>query len=245
MIMKRKVFIDFEYTGIDNELSKDNEVIAMYILEEWKPLVHRIYSSTKENTVGSFLVNGITKEMQEGKPKYNSKEILTVLWVDTVYQLAKNFVFYWYWTTTDKEKAFVGLDLSFSDLEYIDIQEIFYSNKKTAEQLIIHWNSLNVVSKIYLNKIPSHATWEEVVVMKELLELITSDEYKKEQTPFYIYVPYGFAKWMLIEDFVDMSRRSADWIRFYNDNLYSKTLDHYCDLNDNEIYDDEEEDDYF
>ena len=50
---------------------------------------------------------------------------------------------------------------------------------------------------------------------------------------------------MLIEDFVDMSRRTADWIRFNNDNLYSKTLDHYCDLNDNEIYDDEEEDDYF
>jgi hypothetical protein len=32
--MKRKVFIDFEYTGIDNELSTDNEVIAMYLLEE-------------------------------------------------------------------------------------------------------------------------------------------------------------------------------------------------------------------
>jgi hypothetical protein len=30
--------------------------------------------------------------------------------------------------------------------------------------------------------------------MKELLELITSDEYKKAQTPYYIYVPYGFAK---------------------------------------------------
>ena len=134
--------------------------------------------------------------------------------------------------------------MSLSDLEYIDIQEIFYSNKKTAEQLIIHWNSLNVVSKIYLNKIPSHTTWEEVVVMKELFELITSDEYKKEQTPFYIYVPYGFAKWMLIEDFVDMSRRTADWIRFNNNDLYSKTLDHYCDLNDNEIYDDEE-DSYF
>lgn len=65
--MRRKVFIDFEYTWIDNELSKNNEVIAMYILEEGKPLIHRIYSSSKENTVWSFLVNGITKEMQ----KYN------------------------------------------------------------------------------------------------------------------------------------------------------------------------------
>ena len=71
--MKRKVFIDFEYTGIDNELSTGNEVIAMYLLEEWKPLIAKIYSSDKENTVGSFLVNGITKEMQEWKPKYDSK----------------------------------------------------------------------------------------------------------------------------------------------------------------------------
>ena len=74
--------------------------------------------------------------------------------------------------------------------------------------------------------------------------VVSSDEYKKEQTPFYIYVPYGFAKWMLIEDFVDMSRRTADWIRFNNNDLYSRTLDHYCELYDNEIYDDEE-DSYF
>lgn len=243
--MKRKVFIDFEYTGIDNELSTDNEVIAMYLLEEWKPLIAKIYSSDKENTVGSFLVNGITKEMQEWKPKYDSKEILTALWVDTVYQLAKDFVFYWYWIKTDQEKAFRGLDLFFSELEYIDIQELFHSNKKTAKQLIIHWDSLNVVSKLYLDKIPSHTTWEEVVIMKELLELITSDEYKKAQTPYYIYVPYGFAKWAEIKEFVENSRRTADGIRYNNDNLYSKTLDHYCNEVDYEIWREEEDDEDF
>ena len=42
-----------------------------------------------------------------------------------------------------------------------------------------------------------------------------------------------------------MSRRTADWIRFNNNDLYSKTLDYYCDLSDNEIYDDDEEDNYF
>ena len=236
IIMKRKVFIDFEYTGIDNELSRNNEVIAMYLLEEWKPLIAKIYSSDKENTVGSFLVNGITKEMQEWQPKYNSKDILTALWVDTVYQLAKDFVFYWYGIKTDKEKAFIGLDLFFSDLEYIDVQELFHSNKKTAEQLIIHWDSLNVVSKLYLDKVPSHTTWEEVIIIKELFELITSDEYKKEQTKFYIYVPYGFAKWLKIEDFVEENRRTADGIRYNNDDLYSRTLDHYCELYDYDLY---------
>lgn len=228
--MKRKVFIDFEYTWIDNELSKNNEVIAMYILEEWKPLISRIYSSNKENTVWSFLVNGITKEMQKWQPKYDPKDILKVLGVDSVKQLAKEFVFYWFWIKTDQEKAFTWLDLFSSKLEYIDIQEIFHSNKKTAKQLIIHWDSLNVVSKLFLDKVPSHTTWEEVIIMKELLDLITSDEYKKHQTHLYIYVPYWFAKWMEIEDFVEENRRTADWIRFNNDNLYSRTLDYYCEI---------------
>lgn len=117
-----------------------------------------------------------------------------------------------------------------SKLEYIDLQEIFYSNKKTAKQLIIHWDSLNTVSKLFLDKVPSHTTWEEVICMKELFDLIKSDEYKKSQTHLYIYVPYWFAKWMKIEDFVEENRRTADWIRFNNNNLYSRTLDYYCEL---------------
>ena len=242
---KKKVFIDFEFTGLDNYLNDNNEVIAMSIKIEDKPLIFKVYSSEKENTVGSFLKNQITKEMQEGQPRYSSQEILNICWVQDSYELAEKYVFYWYWISTDKEKGFYWIDIYSSELEYIDIQETLHTNKKFAKDLIIHWDALDVVSVLLLNKpSPSHWNGEEIERIIDLYNLLEQPEIKKEQTHLYMYVPYGFAKGKEIEEFCYDNRNSADWIRYNNDNLYAMTLNFYCNKIDYQNYYDDEDEEY-
>lgn len=215
---KTIVFLDFEFTWLDNSLKSDHEVIWMsYIIGDQKQ-EYRIYNSNTENTVWSFLVNKITREEQSWKPFFSKEEFLKEMKCENLKEFIEKYKVYWYWISTDILKAFrqVVLKGEVCDVKeaffdnYNDLKEMVETNSLYEEKLIINGNSFDVACKIVLDKFCEWHTWtNEIILMKEMFEKLQIPEIKQNQNTYYTYMPYWHVKGMKLEEYVRLYSYSA------------------------------------
>lgn len=253
--MKRFI-IDFEFTWLDNSLKSDNEIISMSILDIDNPEKKNcyIFSSDTKNTIGSYLINRITPEDQEWKPKFSWEIFFNILqeyWVNKWEELE----LYWFWISTDLDmlrryniliwyhfKWMYESRFAEDPFTYIDLQSQMRLsvdseyNRIYEEDMIINWCGLEVCYQLVTGKefIGTHVCTDEVEAILDIYNIVS----KQDKSDYLSYVPFGYMKGQTIQHVIMYNRSSVDWYRFNNDDLLSETYNDYID------YHYEEDEDY-
>lgn len=231
-----KLIIDFEFTGIDNSVIKDNEIISMSVFNiDTKKKWNYIFNSVKENELGSKLVNWIENSDQIWKEKFSKK-----LFADIVREYCNSeewfnkedkLILYGFWISTDIKMISKYFDIEqFYNFEYKDIQDLLrISNSKDIRwenieySMAINWCSLETTYYLVTwKKLQNHKWTNEVEAIYNIYKKAWIS-WVKEET-FYKYVPFGVYKWLLISEYVKKYKQNAEWYMKSNKDRLSESI---------------------
>lgn len=229
--MKRvDILIDFEFTGLDNTFTKDNEIIQMKALNidtgnhicmgysSRKPLGATAISYGLMKTYGSRFS---ASRMQEHLAKISEGNVIN---------------FYGYGISQDV-LMLQKYDIKFSHTSYVDLREELQLSKH-EERLATEGSKLEAAYYIVTGTLPSlhtHNGVEELFLMKDIYL-----ECKKIRKKKYLTImPHGHCAGMPISQYVSEYRRAADGYRYNNNDLLAATLNNYIQKSEEVVEEDD------
>lgn len=238
--MKYNIIIDIEFTGLDNEHVKDNEIIQLkaHCVETGKDIVKN-FNTKKHLTAYSFLchrVNGYDKA-----PYFDAIWYLGIighLTTNEGHEFKNEQKDITFWGFSPKMDILMlkkyGIEIGISD-----IKEVFQKSKY-AYRLATEGNNLECTYYIVTGKVPnisSHDGIDELNIIKELYHIAQITETE----PYMTIVPFGFCAGMPIEQYFSEYRRNADGYRYNNTDAFAAALDKIA-IQESEWYDDDFDD---
>jgi hypothetical protein len=238
--MKKDIgIIDIEFTGLDNDFIRDNEIIQVKILN----------NSTGRSAIKNF--NSIKKigahtqletrvERYENCPFFSREEFEKLL---AQVGLTMSNQFWGFSPEMDIYMLFkYGIELNINDIRS------HYQKTNVAYRMATEGSNLEATYLIVTGDYPPACNHNELSELKIIHSLFRKMKYF-EADDFMQIVPFGFCSGMSIYDYVQNYRRSADGYRFNNSNEYARSLrlaieyTEYMDDDDFD-FDDYDDDDY-
>jgi len=216
---KIPVIIDLEFTGLDNQFIRDNEIIQVKMMNiKNRRKVCRNFNSQKSLSAYNKLRHRVDRYIDE--PYFSESEFEKML--NTINVSIDDAVFYGFGTSMDikmlqKYNIYISI---------IDIREHFQKTEY-AYRIATEGSGLEEVYLIVTGKYPdkkiSHSDVSELLLIKKLYD-------KMLETPTSEYmeiVPHGFAAGMKIRDYVEKYRRQAEGYMYNNHDEFSRAIDHF------------------
>lgn len=235
--MKKDIgIIDIEFTGLDNDFIRDNEIIQVKIMN----------NSTGRSAIKNF--NSIKKigahtqldtrvERYENCPFFSREEFEALL---TQIGLTMSNTFWGFSPDMDIYMLFkYGIELIINDIRS------HYQKTKVAYQMATEGSGLEPTYLIVTGEYPPVCNHNDLSELFLIHTLFKKMKYF-EPDEFMQVVPFGFCAGMDIYQYVKMNRRSADGYRFNNSNEYARSLRlaiEYTEYMDDDDYDDDDYDD--
>lgn len=228
------VIIDFEFTGLDNNFITDNEIVQMklaVIEQDFGMEVKKRYCNNycSNKPIGVHTLLFLHTERFENDPPFDKVQF------EGLIPDQEDVTFYGFGIQQDiKMLAKYGIYLE----NYIDLREEL-QRSMYAQKMATEGSNLECVYYILTGKCPNHSNHLGIEELDTIVEIyhrsrgLILDQYIK-------YMPHGFCSGMPLDMYVVSNRRQADGYRFNNNDLLSKSLTHYIDLN--EVDRDEPED---
>ena len=211
---KQKIIIDFEFNGLPRYgFQPEITQVKMKNLTNGKSVCHNFKTLKKGFGRGYY---GLIK----GDKLFSKKEFVELL--ETI-NASEQDVFYGFSIETDKE-LLCSYDINLST--YVDIQEQLMLKKKYEYEIAMGGRSLEFCYYLVTKEVVTvdHNTADELALIERLFYATRG----KKQKYLTVY-PWGPEAGMPLEDYIDDNRRRADGYRYNNDNLLSKSLDHYIE----------------
>lgn len=227
-----KIIIDLEFTGLDNDFIKDNEVIELKMknLTNGKTFIKNYYSEKRLSAHA---------QLEHKVERYDGDKFNKMEFIDAMCLIGAEFSDeYIGFSPQMDEKMLQKYGVSIYDIK--DIKEMIMLSKH-EDRLACEGRGLEECYLIVTGKAPdisSHKGIGELLLIEELY----NESINLEQKDHLTVVPWGFAAGMPIEDFVSENRRNADGYRYNNDDIYASALDLYIERED-DYYDDDDDDD--
>ena len=245
---KINCILDCEFTGLDNGYIDDNEIISIsyLIFDDEKNIIEKWYknfSSKKENSVWSFLVNGLKKSDLPENFFFNKEKFMEIF---KNYDIDDDINFIFFAESMDK-KMLAKYGIYFID-NTEDVQENMRLCRKYEEKMAREGSSLECCYFYIFEKkleIKHNKTFE----VEKIFEMILEDEKIMARSScddsYFNFYPFGYWAWMPLYEFCEENRKNADWYRYNNNDILSCSLNYCCDIIDGRRYDDEDEEDFF
>lgn len=231
--IKKKYIIDFEFTGIDCELKNDNEISQAKVISINSQSGNCVqYALSNEHT--KTVYNSKQLELSEGvkKPLCN----LSQLYSDLEIGLTIVEPIFYAWAPS---QDLIMLDKYKSSVEelpvIIDIADMCRKIPTLEKAMIINGHTMEAVYHTIFGEQTncSHDDNSELKAVKKIYNYVVKHEDYKEENLLNFY-PFGHLKGMSLKSVCYNHRRSADGYRHNNDNLLSNSLNHWCDIVDND-----------
>ena len=211
---QQKIIIDFEFNGLPRYgFTPEFTQVKMKNITNGKSVCQNF--KTHNKGVGRDYY-GLIK----GEKFFSQKEFKRLL--DAIGANDKD-AFYGFSIKTDKE-LLSSYNICLST--YIDIQEQLMLKKKYEVPMAMGGRSLEFCYYLVTKEVVTvdHNTADELALIERLFYATRG----KKQKYLTVY-PWGPEAGMPLEDYIDDNRRRADGYRYNNDNLLSKSLDHYIE----------------
>lgn len=226
----RRIILDLEFTGLDNDYIKDNEIISLSWLdmdtgEKWSYL----YGATRSITTGASFITWITDEKIKGLPLFSAETFFALF--DTV-----NCEFYGFGNSTDQKMlGKYGIWIDFVDLQWEMRKNTQYEEKMALEGCSFECCYFYATGKKFQKL---HSETNEVEAMFELYNKLQEADASVKKD-FISIVPFGRFAGMSIEQVVLEERRFADGYRYNNNDPFADALSMQMYYNEEEDDDDD------
>lgn len=211
---QQKIIIDFEFNGLPRYgFQPEITQVKMKNLTNGNAVCQNFKTHNKGFGQGYY---GLIK----GDKLFSQKEFYKLL--KTIGASDKD-AFYGFSIETDKELlSSYNIYLS----TYIDIQEQLMLKKKYERPMAMGGRSLEFCYYLVAKEVVAvdHNTADELALIERLFYATRG----KKQKYLTVY-PWGPEAGMPLEDYIDDNRRRADGYRYNNNNILSKSLDHYIE----------------
>ena len=228
---KKSGLIDLEFTGLDNSVVSDNEIIQVKILN-----VHN-----KKSVIKNFNSKKILSAYTQLEHKVARYDDCTFFSLDELVgmlneiDLSIDSDFWGFGVEMDKNMlGKYGINITINDIR------THYQCSEFAFRMATEGSGLEPTYLIVTGEYPpqaTHADFSEMILIERLFE-----EMKKHEADTYMsIVPFGHCSGMRIYDYVQEYRRQADGYRYNNSDSFAYSLD--AAIEELEYVEDEEDDD--
>jgi len=225
--------IDFEFTGLDSEYIREHEIMEtkIGICNDKFELISRhcwTHKTNRENSIGSFLVNGITKDMQTSDVFSNKwfNETLTELGVIKQNNSDRKTKIKLFGFGIKQDKVMLKkYNVDVSEIVYTDIQELLGLSEEHEQDMVENGRSLETCHAIVTGN-PSqcdHHGTDELDWISDIGQEILRVKPLKEH---YKFMPWGRFRGMPLSDYVSKNRRAADGYRYNNNDVLANSMNH-------------------
>ncbi len=211
---KQKIIIDFEFNGLPRYgFQPEITQVKMKNLTNGNAVCQNFKTHNKGFGQGYY---GLIK----GDKLFSQKEFYKLL--KTIGASDKD-AFYGFSIETDRE-LLLSYDIHLST--YVDIQGQLMLKKKYELPMAMGGRSLEFCYYLVTKEVVTvdHNSADELALIERLFYATRG----KKQKYLTVY-PWGPEAGMPLEDYIDDNRRRADGYRYNNDNILSKSLDHYIE----------------
>ena len=211
---QQKIIIDFEFNGLSRYgFQPEINQIKMKNLTNGKSVCQNFKTHNKGFGRGYY---GLIK----GEKFFSQKEFYKLL--EAIGASDKD-AFYGFSIKTDKE-LLSSYNICLST--YVDIQEQLMLKKKYEHPMAMGGRSLEFCYYLVTKEVATvdHNTADELVLIERLFYATRG----KKQKHLTVY-PWGEEAGMPLDEYCYYNRRRADGYRYNNNNLLSKSLDHYIE----------------
>lgn len=207
--------IDLEFTGLDNSIIYDNEIIQVKILNvNNKKGIIKNFNSKKELSAYAQLEHKVTR--YTNCPFFSLVELFGMM---EEIDLSIDAHFFGFGVEQDKKMlAKYGFHKSITDIR------THFQKTKFAYRMATEGSGLEPTYLIVTGEYPplvSHADFSEMYLIEKLFYKMK--EY--EADAYMSVVPFGHCSGMPISDYVKQHRRQADGYRYNNSDDFSSALD--------------------
>lgn len=238
-----KIIIDLEFSGIDCQLYKKNEITQLKMLDidtlktvciDFK--TKRNHKQTRHNYLPKanvvFTKNRFFKELKGFIKGETEIEFIFFGKKQDIYMLEK-------YDLELTQQSFKKL-LNIHDLKVTDLQELAGCVPKIEKDMILYGRSLEDVYFSIFGKEPNvnHCDCSELQAMYEIYQHIKTKKISKRMK----YYPFGYMKGEKLSEYCMWNRRAADGYRFNNEDLLSSSLTYW--INKIDELDDYDYDDF-
>lgn len=227
--LNRKVaLIDLEFTGLDNSVVTDNEIIQVKIKNVETELgVLKNFWSKKALSAYTQLEHKV--ERYDQHPLFSLHELTLML---EGIGLSLDSIFYGFGVQQDiKMLSKYGCEIEINDIR------THFQQSSFAYRMATEGSSLEATYLIVTGKFPeniNHADYSEMNLISELYREMG----KHKAESFMQIVPFGHCAGMAIAEYVEAYRRAADGYRYNNKDAFSDSLSHFIQLQE-DAFDDE------
>lgn len=227
--MKPSVLIDLEFTGLDNSIITDNEIIQVKMLNvNTKQSVIRNFNSNKQLSAHTQLEHKVVK--YEDCPLFSNEELLAMM---SEIDISIEADFYGFGVDQDKKMlAKYGLHISINDIR------THFQKTDFAYRMATEGSGLEETFLIVTGEYPptaSHSDFSEML----LIEMLFNKMNEHDADCYMSVVPFGHCSGMSITDYVRNNRRQADGYRYNNSDEFSQALSNAIDELEFIDYDDD------
>lgn len=207
--------IDLEFTGLDNSIIDDNEIIQTKILNiNNKKRIIKNFNSKKALSAYAQLEHKVIR--YEDCPLFSLDELVGML---AHIDLSIDSDFWGFGVEQDiKMLAKYGCHITINDIR------THFQRTEFAYRMATEGSGLEPTYLIVTGEYPpkaSHADFSEMILIEKLFEKMK--EYNADT--YMSVVPFGHCSGMLISDYVQEYRRQADGYRYNNADAFASALD--------------------
>ena len=206
--------IDVEFTGLDNSIIDDNEVIQVKILNiNNKKSIIKSFNSKKELSAYTQLEHRTVR--YKDCPLFSLDELMVML---AHIDLSIDSDFWGFGVEQDmKMLGKYGCHITINDIR------THFQRTEFAYRMATEGSGLEPTYLIVTGEYPpkaSHADFSEMILIEKLFEKMK--EYDADT--YMSVVPFGHCSGMLISDYVQEYRRQSDGYRYNNSNAFASAL---------------------
>ncbi|HRB60854.1 MAG TPA: hypothetical protein PLP80_15230 [Niabella sp.] len=206
--------IDLEFTGLDNSIIDDNEVIQVKILNiNNKKSIIKSFNSKKELSAYTQLEHRTVR--YKDCPLFSLDELMVML---AHIDLSIDSDFWGFGVEQDmKMLAKYGWNISIQDIR------AHFQRTEFAYRMATEGSGLEPTYLIVTGEYPpkaSHADFSEMILIEKLFEKMK--EYDADT--YMSVVSFGHCSGMLISDYVQEYRRQSDGYRYNNSDAFASAL---------------------
>lgn len=206
--------IDLEFTGLDNSIIDDNEIIQVKILNfNNKKSIIKNFNSKKELSAYTQLEHRTVR--YKDCPLFSLDELIVML---AHIDLSIDSDFWGFGVEMDEKMlAKYGWHVSIKDIR------TYFQRTEFSYRMATEGSGLEPTYLIVTGEYPpkaSHADFSEMILIEKLFEKMK--EY--EADTYMSVVPFGHCSGMLISDYVQEYRRQSDGYRYNNSDAFASAL---------------------
>ena len=207
--------IDLEFTGLDNSIIDDNEIIQIKILNiNNKKSIIKNFNSKKELSAYTQLEHRTVR--YEDCPLFSLDELVGML---AHIDLSIDSDFWGFGVEQDiKMLTKYGWHITINDIR------THFQRTEFAYRMATEGSGLEPTYLIVTGEYPpkaSHSDFSEMILIEKLFEKMK--EYNADT--YMSVVPFGHCSGMLISDYVQEYRRQSDGYRYNNSDAFASALD--------------------